>query len=131
MECLLCWCMLGCTEVGSGRLTLVVLRHVRPYSQLHDAWPAVSAACLDEAQQAHAEVADSLRMVRACCGAVPAWNDKRKDKHLHCNGEPVQAAMVDVFRSRGHLAAPLDPLGRAPRGPWLAEAPERCTSSAL
>ncbi|KAK9823055.1 hypothetical protein WJX81_005034 [Elliptochloris bilobata] len=78
-------------------------RRTRPYSQLQDAWPAVSASCQDEAQQTHAEVADALRMV----------------------------AMVGVFRSRGHLAAKLDPLGRAPRGPFLAEAAERCTASGL
>lgn len=41
------------------------------------------------------------------------------------------AAMVGVFRGRGHLAAQLDPLGRAPRGPWFAEAAERTTSTGL
>ena len=41
------------------------------------------------------------------------------------------AAMVGVFRGRGHLAAQLDPLGRAPRGPWLSEAAERTTSAGL
>ena len=35
----------------------------------------------------------------------------------------VQAAMVDVFRSRGHLAAPLDPLGRASRAHGLLRRP--------
>lgn len=109
-----------------------MLRRVRPYSQLQDAWPAVSAACLNDAQQAHAEVADALRLVRARCSAVPLRKlSSVKSKNLPLTCEPVQAAMVDVFRSRGHLAAPLDPLGRASRGPWFAEAPERCTSSAL
>lgn len=108
----------------------MVLRHVRPYSQLQDAWPAVSAACLDDAQQAHAEVADALRMVRASC--TPTFERVTlQSTSLPLTSGAVQAAMVDVFRSRGHLAAPLDPLGRATRGPWFAEAPERCTSSAL
>ncbi len=31
------------------------------------------------------------------------------------------AALVNAFRSRGHLYARLDPLRRVPRGPWLAE----------
>ena len=106
----------------------MVLRHVRPYSQLQDAWPAVSAASLDDAQQAHAEVADALRMVRASCSPTP---ESISTQNLPLTCGAVQAAMVDAFRSRGHLAAPLDPLGRASRGPWFAEAPERCTSSAL
>ena len=74
----------GCKQVGPRRLTVAVLRRARPYSQLQDAWPAVSAACLDEAQQAHAEVADALRMVRACCSTalVPYAFTRQKTLHL-------------------------------------------------
>lgn len=31
------------------------------------------------------------------------------------------ARLIRLFRSRGHLAAQLDPLKRTPRGPWLSE----------
>jgi hypothetical protein len=78
-------------------------RGARLLSQLQAAWPTVREACADEATRTEVEVADALRV----------------------------AGMAATFRSRGHLAAQLDPLGRAARGPWLAEAAERCRVSPL